>query len=74
MSEGKFQIGLIQMDSGDQWEGNRKAAARYISQAAEAGASLVIFPETVDYIGTDFRGSAAEVPGAGDGFFAGNRQ
>lgn len=69
MSEGKFQIGLIQMDSGDQWEENRKAAARYISQAAEAGASLVIFPETVDYIGTDFRGSAAEVPGPVTDFF-----
>ena len=37
--------------------------------AATAGASLVVFPETVDYIGTEMREHAKTVPGQWDQFF-----
>ena len=69
MQDKKFQIGLVQMDSATDWEKNRKEAQNYIRSAAEQGASLVIFPETVDYIGEDFRGNATEVPGRVTDFF-----
>ena len=46
----KFQIGLVQMDSGDDWEQNRRTMESYIREAAQAGADLVIFPETANYI------------------------
>ena len=63
MEKEKFQIGLVQMDSCDDWDRNKKQAAAYIREAAAEGAALVVLPETSDYIGTDFRGHAASVPG-----------
>lgn len=58
-----FQIGLVQMDSSDDWDHNRRQAEAYIREAAAEGAALVVLPETSDYIGTDFRGRASLVPG-----------
>ena len=69
MQETKFQIGLVQMDSGDDWEQNRRTMESYIREAAQAGADLVIFPETANYIGRDFRGHAEELSGPAAEFF-----
>ena len=65
----KFRTGLIQMDSSDDWESNKTQAERYIRNAASEGAELVILPETVDYIGTDFCAHALPVPGPVTDFF-----
>ena len=51
------------------WSDNKKEAGELIRRAAEEGASLVILPETADYIGTDFRRHAARVPGPVTDFF-----
>lgn len=65
-----WKAALIQMDSGNNEEENKKKAECYIRQAAEEGASLVIFPETVDYIGTGLKAHAKEIPGMWDSFFS----
>ena len=63
MGREKFLAGLAQMDSTGLWSDNKKEAGELIRRAAEEGASLVILPETADYIGTDLRRHAARVPG-----------
>ena len=69
MGREKFLAGLAQMDSTGLWSDNKKEAGELIRRAAEEGASLVILPETADYIGTDFRRHAARVPGPVTDFF-----
>ena len=69
MGRERFVAGLVQMDSQGLWGDNKKAASELIRQAAEGGASLVILPETADYIGTDFRRHATRVPGPVTDFF-----
>ena len=69
MHREKFTAGLIQMDSRDLWSDNKKAAGDLIRQAAGEGASLVILPETADYVGVDFRRHAPRWPGPVTDFF-----
>lgn len=58
-----FRTALVQMDSRENQERNLKEMEQRVSEAAANGARLVVFPETADYIGEDFRGHAADVPG-----------
>ncbi len=58
----KYQIGVIQMDTRDNYEENMEAACRYIDEAAAKGAKLVAFPEVFNYIGVEPR-EAEEIPG-----------
>lgn len=58
----KYQIGVIQMDTRDNYEANMEAACRFIDEAAAKGAKLVAFPEVFNYIGVEPR-EAEEIPG-----------
>lgn len=51
----KYLVGVVQMDSRDNYEENMEAACRYIDEAAARGAKLVTFPEVFNYIGEDPR-------------------
>lgn len=57
----KYQIGVIQMDTRDNYEENMEAACRFFDEAAAKGAKLVTFPEVFNYIGTEPR-EAEEIP------------
>ena len=57
----KYQIGVIQMDTRDNYEENMEAACKFIDEAAAKGAKLVTFPEVFNYIGTEPR-EAEEIP------------
>ena len=69
MGREKVVAGLVQMDSAGLWSDNKKSASELIRRAAAEGASLVILPETADYIGTDFRRHATRIPGPVTDFF-----
>ena len=66
--EEPWKAALIQMDSGCDKKENMRKAEYFIRQAAGEGACLAVFPETVDYIGTDMRAHAEEIPGAWGNF------
>lgn len=57
----KYLMGVIQMDTRDNYEENMEAACRYIDEAAARGARLVTFPEVFNYIGVEPR-EAEEIP------------
>lgn len=58
----RFVAAAIQMDSQDnKWE-NLITAERFIRQAADQGANLVVLPETMNYIGRDITGQAETIP------------
>ena len=69
MSDESFRIGLAQMDTSDDWQENRKKMAEFIRQGVDRGARLMIFPETAEYIGEDFRGHSTQIPGEVTDFF-----
>lgn len=58
-----FRVALVQMDSQQDNEENLRKMEERISEAAKHGAALVVFPETVEYIGPDMAGHASLVPG-----------
>ena len=70
MRKNSFKAALVQMDSGADEQKNMRRAEALLDRAATAGASLVVFPETVDYIGTEMREHAKTVPGQWDQFFS----
>lgn len=59
----KFQIGLIQLDTGADAEKNRLQIEHLIKEAAEKGAELVILPEHSDVMGRREKEQAVPVPG-----------
>ncbi|MDO4616852.1 MAG: carbon-nitrogen hydrolase family protein [Lachnospiraceae bacterium] len=59
----KFQIGLIQLDTGSDSEEIHRKIRQYVKEAKERGAALVILPEHSDRIGRREREDAAPVPG-----------
>lgn len=67
----KFRAALVQMDSQDDRDRNLDTMERCTAQAGEHGAELVVFPETVEYIGADIAGHACLVPGPVTERFAG---
>lgn len=58
-----FRVALVQMDSQQDNEENLRKMEERTSEAAQHGAALVVFPETVEYIGPDMAGHASLVPG-----------
>lgn len=58
-----FQIGLVQLDTRTDPVAAREQAERYIREASEKGAELVILPEHSDAIGRRERDYAVEIPG-----------
>lgn len=59
----KFIAAAVQMDSQDDKNANLAAAEGYIREAAARGASLVVLPEFMNYIGRDMAGEAETIPG-----------
>ena len=53
-----FRVALVQMDSQRDKEENLRKMEERTSEAAQHGAALVVFPETVEYIGPDMAGHA----------------
>lgn len=64
-----YKAALIQMDSQDNEQQNMQKAAAFIRQAAQADAKLIVFPETMDYIGKGLKSHAKSIPGEWDFFF-----
>ena len=62
--QGKFRIGLVQMDSRADRRANLEEARRLAGEAAAKGSDLIMFPETVERIGPDMAGSACDPDGA----------
>ena len=58
-----FRVALVQMDSQQNKEENLRKMEERTSEAVQHGAVLVVFPETVEYIGPDMAGHARGVPG-----------
>ena len=58
-----FRLALVQMDSQQNKEENLRKMEERTSEAVQHGAVLVVFPETVEYIGPDMAGYASGVPG-----------
>ena len=58
-----FRVALVQMDSQRDKEKNLGKMEEGIREAAKNGANLVVFPETVEYIGPDMGAHASLVPG-----------
>ena len=58
-----FRVALVQMDSQQNKEENLRKMEERTSEAVQHGAVLVVFPETVEYIGPDMAGHASGVPG-----------
>lgn len=54
----KSHVGVVQMNSSDNVEGNLAFAKLKIEQAANEGLDLISFPETFLYIGNDHQKKA----------------
>ena len=67
---GKFKIALIQLNTGEDIIKNNDDTRRFVADAANAGAKLVILPEHSDAIGKGERRFASPVPGAQSEFYA----
>ena len=72
MRKNSFKAALVQMDSGADERKNMRRAEALLDKAATAGASLVVFPETVDYIGTEMRSTQRRFPDSGISSFPRN--
>ncbi|MCD8156677.1 MAG: hypothetical protein LUD53_04420 [Clostridiales bacterium] len=66
----KYRTAICQMDSGDDKSENLKMAEAMVDEAAAHGAKLLVFPETVNYMGRRPREQAEPIPGETTGFFA----
>lgn len=60
---GKFLAAACQMDSQNDKEANWKAAGVMVDEAAKKGASLVVFPEMMNFMGKGYRHQAEPIPG-----------
>lgn len=58
-----FRIGLVQMDSQNDRQVNLETARRLAGEAAARQAKLILFPETMEYIGSDLAGHASDLGG-----------
>lgn len=64
------KVALVQIDSQADQKENKRKITEAVERASEEKAGLIIFPETVEYIGDDFRGNASEIPGELESFFS----
>lgn len=53
-----FRAAVIQLDTGECWEENKRQAEYFVREAAERGAQYAQLPETSEYIGSDMAGFA----------------
>lgn len=58
-----FNLGMLQMDSGNDFRENLRQGKRLVQEAADRGADMVMFPETMEYIGEDMSSHGQKVPG-----------
>lgn len=70
MKKEAFRAAIVQMNSGDNWEDNKRKAKQFVNDAAAQGAHYIQFPETVDYIGGDFPGFSKDHTGEAELFFS----
>ncbi len=56
----KFLLAVIQLDTQDEVSSNLQQASHWIAEAAKNGAKMVVFPETMDYIGAHLAAQAKE--------------
>ena len=66
----KYKVALCQMDSQNNKEENLKAAKQMIGEAAAKGASVVVFPENMNFCGKGLRYQAESIPGPTTDFLA----
>ncbi len=59
----KYTVGVCQMDSQNDKQENLRIAGEMISENAAKGASIIAFPETMNFIGKGFRHQAEPIPG-----------
>lgn len=59
----KYKVAVCQMDSQDDKQKNLMQAAEMIAENAKNGASIIVFPETMNYMGDGYRRQAETVPG-----------
>lgn len=69
MKSDTFRTALVQMDSGSDWEANKRMAVEFVKEAAAQGADYVQLPETADYIGDDFTTFSGRHVGEAERFF-----
>lgn len=70
MENTHFQAGVVQLDTGADWNKNREQISLYTARAAELGVQYLQFPETSEYIGSDFQGFAGMHEGEAKQFFS----
>ncbi len=58
----EFLAAAVQMDTGEDKEENLARAGKWIGEAAENGADLIVFPETMNYMGRDIVEMAEDIP------------
>lgn len=66
----KYKVAVCQMDSQDDKEKNLISAKEMIRAASAQGASLVVFPENMNYMGKGYRYQAEPIPGPTTDFLA----
>ncbi len=66
----RYKIALCQMDSQDDKEQNLAAAKEMTGEAAKKGASIVVFPENMNFMGKGYPDQAEPVPGPTMDFLA----
>ena len=58
-----YTVAVAQMNTQDDPEQNLQQAETWIRQAAQRGAALIAFPETMNYIGREYLQHAEPIPG-----------
>ena len=66
----KYKVAVAQINSGANITENVNKMNAMIREAAQNKADLIAFPETSEYLGTDFMGNAQDVPGKITKFFS----
>ena len=58
----KFKVAVVQLNTQNNYEENIEKLKKYIEEAANSGAKLVVFPEHSVFLGYGLRNSVEEVP------------
>lgn len=66
----KYTVAAAQINSGPDKEENLQKITSMMQEAAAHHADIIVFPETVEYIGPDLPGNASPVPGPITEFFS----
>lgn len=70
MEQESFLAGVVQLNTGDDWEYNQEQLRIYARQAADQGVQYLQFPETSDYIGEGMGSFARRHAGEARQFFS----